>query len=231
MPGQVIAVCFVIAAVIFCIARALNRKVDPIMLLVFTSVAITFLASLAKLYPYGGIRQCLFLAPGLTLFAGVVLDDVLRKVKIIPWEPLVTGGFLVVILFSGYRGMVKQWPYSEYEDTQSILGKLDKLSAPNDEIWVNHDAVEAVDFYLQSKDPRFVYGTFHKDPNEYIPELSAEIDPHRERIWLVFSHLEQPSDYFEEQLIVSSLRPRWDVQEVLEPTNTELFLARRRTSQ
>ena len=81
MPGQVIAVCFVIAAVIFCIARALNRKADPIMLLVFTSVAITFLASLAKLYPYGGIRQCLFLAPGLTLFAGVVLDDLLQRVK------------------------------------------------------------------------------------------------------------------------------------------------------
>ena len=231
MPGQVIALCFVIAAVIFCVARALNRKSDPITLLVFTSVAITFCASLAKLYPYGGIRQCLFLAPGLTLFAGVVLDDVLRKVKMIPWEPLVTGGFLVVILFSGYRGMLKQWPYGEYEDTQSILGKLDKSSAPNDQVWVNHDAVEAVDFYLQGKDPRFVYGKFHKDPNEYIPELSAAIDPHRERIWLVFSHLEQPSDHFEEQLIVSSLRPRWDVQEVLEPTNTELFVARRRTSQ
>ena len=230
MPGQVVALCFVIAAVIFCVAQALARKVDPITLVVFASVAITLLAALAKLYPYGGIRQCLFLAPGLTLFAGVVLADLLQRVKT-PWEPIVTVGFLAVILFSGYRGMIKQWPYGEYEDTQSILRKLDKLSAPSDEVWVNHDAVEAVDFYLQGKDPRFVYGKFHKDPNEYIPELSAEIDPGRERIWLVFSHLEQPSDHFEEQLIVSSLRSRWDVQEVIEPTNTELFLARRRSSQ
>jgi uncharacterized membrane protein len=230
MPGQVIALCFVIAAVIFCVARALNRKVDPIMLVVFASIGITLLASLTKLYPYGGIRQCLFLAPGLTLFAGVVLDDMLHRVRI-RWEPIVTVGFLAVILLSGYRGMLKQWPYGEYEDTQSILRKLDRLSVPNDEVWVNHDAVEAVDFYLQGKDPRFVYGTFHKDPNEYIPELSAEIDPHRERIWLVFSHLQQPSDHFEEQLIVGSLRSRWDVEEVLEAMNTELFLARRRSSQ
>ena len=230
IPGQVIAVCFVIAAVIFCVAGALNRRADPVTLLVFTSVAITFLASLVKLYPYGGIRQCLFLAPGLTLFAGIVLADLLQRVKI-AWQPIATVGFLAVILLSGYRGMLKQWPYGEYEDTQSILRKLDKLSAPNDEVWVNHDAVEAVDFYLEGKDPRFVYGKFHKDPNEYIPELSTEIDPHHERIWLVFSHLEQPSDHFEEQLIISSLRSRWDVQEVMEPTNSGLFLARRRSSQ
>jgi 4-amino-4-deoxy-L-arabinose transferase-like glycosyltransferase len=229
MPGQVVAVCFVIAAVIFCVARAFDRKVDPIMLLVFSSVAIVLLASIAKLYPYGGIRQCLFLAPGLTLFAGVVLADLLKRVKM-SWEPIVTLGFLAVILFSGCRGLRRQWPYGEYEDTQSILKKLDKLSAPSDEVWVNHDAVEAVDFYLQGKDPRFVYGKFHRDPNDYIPELSAEIDPHRERIWLVFSHLQQPSDHFEKELIVSSLRSRWDVQEVLEPKNTELFLARRKIS-
>ena len=81
MPGQVVALCFGIAAVIFCVTRGAQRKLDPIILLVFTSVAITFCASLAKLYPYGGIRQCLFLAPGLTLFAGVVLDDLLQKSK------------------------------------------------------------------------------------------------------------------------------------------------------
>ncbi len=99
--------------------------------------------------------------------------------------------------------------------------------APNDQVWVNHDAVAAFEFYLQKKDPRFIYGKFHADANEYIPELIGSIDPHTDRLWLVFSHLEQASDRGEEQLIVSSLRADWDVHSVIAPTNAELY---RRTS-
>lgn len=230
IPGQIVAACFVIAAVIFCIAQALNRKFDLITLLAFTSVAITACASLAKLYPYGGIRQCLFLAPGLILFAGVAFADLLQRIRV-SWQPVVAVGFLAVILFSGYRGMLKAWPYGEYEDTSSILRELAKSSVPNDQVWVNHDAVEAVDFYLQGKDPRFIYGKYHADPEEYIPELVASISPRSDRIWLVFSHLQQPSDRLEEQLIVGSLRSGWDVRSVIAPTNTELFVASRKTSQ
>jgi uncharacterized membrane protein len=229
IPGQVIALCFVVGAVIFCIAQALNRKFDPITLLVFTSVSITICASIARLYPYGGIRQCLFLAPGLILFAGVVFADLLQRLRG-SLQPAVTIAFMALILFSGYRGMLRQWPYGEYEDTLSILRELSRLSAPNDQVWVNHDAVEAVDFYLQGKDHRFVYGKFHKDAKEYIPELLRSIDSHSDRIWLVFSHLQQPSDRAEEQLIVNSLRSGWDVQSVIAPTNAELFVAHRRTS-
>lgn len=229
IPEHVVRLCFVLVAVIFCVVQARNRKIDPVTLLVFNSLVITFFASLAKLYPYGGIRQCLFLAPGLILFAGVAFADLLQRFKVI-WQPIVAIGFLAVILISGYRGVLSQWPYGEYEDTLSILRDLARSSAPNDQVWVNHDAVEAVDFYLQGKDPRFIYGKFHPDPKQYIPELFASINPHRDRIWLVFSHLQQPSDHFEEQLIVNSMRSDWDVQSVIAPMNTELFVAHRRAS-
>lgn len=229
IPEHVVTLCFVVAAVIFCIAQARSRKVDPITLLVFTSLSITFCASLAKLYPYGGIRQCLFLAPGLILFAGVAFADLLQWVKGF-WRAIVTIGFLAVILVSGYRGVLSQWPYREYEDTVSILAELAKSSAPSDQVWVNHDAVDAFQFYLPQKDPRFTYGIFHADPKEYVPELFGSINPHSDRIWLVFSHLQQPSDHAEEQLIVDSLRSGWDVRSVIAPTNTELFVAYRKTS-
>ncbi|MGA7294797.1 MAG: glycosyltransferase family 39 protein [Terriglobales bacterium] len=229
IPGQLVSLCFVLAAVIFCVAQARKRKFDPLTLLVFTSFAITFCASVFKLYPYGGIRQCLFLAPGLILFAGVVIAYLLQRIKG-SWQPIVSVAFLALIFFSGYRGMLRVRPYGEYEDTLSILRELAKSSTSSDQVWVNHDAVEAVDFYLQGKDHRFVYGKYHKDPNDYIPELFASIDPHGNRIWLVFSHLQQRSDHYEEQLIVNSLRPSWDVQSVIAPMNTELFVAHRRTS-
>jgi uncharacterized membrane protein len=229
IPGQLVSLCFLIAAIIFCVAQALKPKFDPITLLIFTSFAITLCASIARLYPYGGIRQCLFLAPGLILFAGVAFDNLLQRVRG-SWQPTVTIAVLALILSSGYRGMLKQWPYGEYEDTRSILKELARSSAPNDQVWVNHDAVPAFEFYQSQPDPRFFYGTFHLDARQYLPELSGFIDPRTDRLWLVFSHLQQPSDLAEEQLIVNSLRPGWDLRSVLAPTNTELYIAYRRTS-
>ncbi len=257
IPGNVVDLCFVFAAIIFCIAQALTRKYEPITLLAFTSVSITMCASVARVYPYGGVRQCLFLAPGLILFAGVAFADLLQRVggsierdlleanrlvtngktaavrRVLPitWQPVVAVGFLALIVLSLYRGTLNERPYAEYEDTLSILRELARSSAPNDQVWVNHDAVDAFDFYLQGeRDPRFIYGKFHADPKEYIPELFGLIDPHCDRLWLVFSHLQQASDHFEEQLIVNSLRSGWDVQSVIAPTNSELFVAHRRTS-
>jgi uncharacterized membrane protein len=229
IPGQLIALCFVLAAIVFCVAQATTRKYETITLLVFTSLLITICASLARIYPYGGVRQCLFLAPGLTLFAGVAFADLLQRLRVSA-RPAATIGVLALILLSGYRGLLKQWPYGEYEDTLSILKELSRSSTPNDQVWVNHDAVPALEFYLQGRDNRFIYGKFHKDPQEYVPELLGSIDRHDDRLWLVFSHLQQPSDRAEEQLIVSSLRSGWDVEPVIAPTNTALYVAHRTTS-
>ena len=123
-------------------------------------------------------------------------------------------------LSSGHTGSTKT-------PGASLRNWLDR-AAPGDQVWVNHDAVEAVDFYLQGKDNRFVYGKFHGDaPQKYVPELLRSIDQHTDRIWLVFSHLQQPSDHAEQQLIVNSLRTGWDVHSVLDTHKRRAF---RRTS-
>jgi uncharacterized membrane protein len=229
IPGQIVTLCFLICVIFYCIARFRDRRIDAIAVVVFASVLVTVFASLFRFYPYGGIRQCLFLAPGLCLFAGVVFADMLEWMSG-SWRHLATVGFLAVILFSGYRGMLRAWPYAEIEDNLSLLRELEQSSTPNDQVWVNHDAVDAFDFYLPTRDPRFIYGKYHKDSAAYMPEVLSSIDPHTSRIWLVFSHLEQPSDHAEEQLIVNTLRKGWDVQSVIAPTNAELFIAYRNVS-
>lgn len=229
IPGHVIDLCFVVGAVIFCILQVLSRKYDTITLLIFASVSITICASVLRIYPYGGVRQCLFLAPVVALFAGVAFADLLERIKG-SLRPAAIVACVVLIVLSLFRGTIKEWPYAEFEDTRSVLKELAKSVAPNDQVWVNHDAVAAFEFYLQKKDPRFTYGKFHADANEYYPELIGSIDPHTDRLWLVFSHLEQASDRGEEQLIVSSLRADWDVHSVIAPTNAELYLAQRRIS-
>ena len=234
IPEHVIRLCFVFGAVIFCIRRIVTRKADSITLLVltfvFTSLSITICASIARAYPYGGVRQCLFLAPVLALFAGVVLADLLQGLRG-SLQPVATLVLLALICISGYRDILWQWPYGEYEDTRSILRELDRSSTPKDQVWVNYDAVESIDFYLQGKDHRFIYGKFHGSaPQEYVPELLGSIDPRSERIWLVFSHLQQASDRAAERLIVNSLRSGWDVKCVIAPRNASLYVALRKPS-
>jgi uncharacterized membrane protein len=229
IPGRVIDLCFAIGAVIFCVLQARSRKFNTITLLTFASVSITVCASVARVYPYGGVRQCLFLASVLALFTGVAFADLLERIKG-SLQPIAIVGLMALIILSLFRGMLKEWPYGEIEDTQSVLKELAKSMAPNDQVWVNHDAVAAFEFYQQKKDHRFIYGKFHADAKQYNPELLASIDPHSDRLWLVFSHLEQASDRAEERSIVSSLRTGWDVHSVIAPTNTELYVAQRRIS-
>ena len=227
IPGQIISACIIAAAFYFCWLQVRKRRIETIAIVVSLSFAVTIAASLVRAYPYGGIRQDLFLSPGLILFAGMSLASVVHAIKI-RYQPAAVVAVLLIAVLSGYRGLLKQNPYKECEDTLSILHQLSRSMTSTDEVWVNHDAVEAVDFYVQEKDHRFIYGSYHKNPREYVPELLASIKPNNDRLWLVFSHLEQPSDLSEEKLIVGSMPSEWAVRPVMAPTNTGLYFAERK---
>jgi hypothetical protein len=145
-----------------------------------------------------------------------------------PARPMLTTAVMALVIQSLYRGTLRDSPYKEFEDTKTILRELAKSIGPNDQVWVNHDAVDAFKFYQGVRDPRFIYGKFHENASEYTPELLRSFDQNSNRLWLVFSHLEQGSDRAEEQLIVNSLRPSWEVHSVVAPTNAELYVANRR---
>jgi hypothetical protein len=226
MPGQILPVLMLISGAIAIALQLKKGKITSLNLLLVTSFSITILASIGHTYPYGGIRQCLFLSPVFILFAGTVIAEL---VSIVPnTHQSMTAVFLVaVIVASSVRGLGRQWPYEEYEDTQSILRELARSGAPGDQIWVNHDAVDAFSFYVPAGDPRFTYGKFHADTKDYMPALRAAIWPRTIRLWLVFSHLEQSEDYAEEQLILKELGPGWTIEKQVGAQNAELYLARR----
>jgi uncharacterized membrane protein len=233
IPGRLLYVCVALSIAILCMTEIRRRTMHPALLLTFLSLFITFGASMERVYPYGGVRQCLFLAPGVALIAGLAFADLVQRIKVPRQREAATAavlGIIVVLLLTSlYRGNLNnQWPYGEYEDIQSVLSPLNRALAPQDQVWVNHDAVPAVQFYRRTKDSRFCYGKFHANPQLYIPELRAFVIPGTQRIWLIFSHLQQPSDRAEEQLIVHSLRPGWDVHCVAAPRNAELYMANRR---
>lgn len=233
IPERLLDIAVVLSIAIFCVAQIRRRTMHPALLLTLLSLGITIGASIAKVYPYGGVRQCLFLAPGIALVAGIAFADLVQRIKVPRQREVATvaalGIIVVSLLVSLYRGNRKnQFPYGEYEDIQSVLAPLNRGLAPQDQVWVNHDAVPAVRFYRRMKDGRFCYGKYHADPQQYIPEVRAFAARRTQRMWLIFSHLQQPSDRAEEQLIVHSLRPGWDVHCVAAPRNAELYLANRK---
>ena len=228
IPGHLFNVLVVVAVIVFCIRQVIRRDYHSATLIVFSSLLITIAASIANVYPYGGVRQCLFLAPAVALLVGIAFADLTQQVSA-PMRPIATVALLGIMIVSLCRETVREWPYSEYEDTKAVLRTLQSEIGPDDEVWVNHDAAEAIQFYMQGRDHRFVYGKYiGEEPQPYAPELLGSIDSHRKRVWLVFSHLEQASDRAQEEFIVSSLRPGWDVHRVIAPTNAELYIANRR---
>jgi uncharacterized membrane protein len=227
IPGHLADLCMIVAAIVFCIRQILVRKVDTITILFFTSLSLVICCSVARLYPFGGIRQCLFLAPVFALFLGTSFAEILLRIKT-SMQPVAVVILLALITFSLLRGTLSERPYGEIEDTQSILKELAKSSASSDQVWVNHDAVAAFEFYMHDKDPRFVYGSYHSNLNDYMPELRGSIAQQTNRLWIVFSHLTQASDRAERQLILDSLSSEWNVRPVLTPTNTALYVAYRK---
>lgn len=228
IPGHLFDVLIVLAAVAFCIGQVIRRQYHSITLLVFTSLLLSMAAAIANVYPYGGVRQCLFLAPAVALFVGVAFADLTQRLNP-SVQPIATVALLAVIVASLCQETIREWPYGEYEDTKSVLRTLQTELGPNDEVWVNHDAAEAIEFYTQGRDHRFVYGKYiGEEPQGYGPELLGSIDAHRKRVWLIFSHLQQPSDRAQEEFVVSSLRSGWDVHRVIAPKNAELYVANRR---
>jgi uncharacterized membrane protein len=224
--GRAILICFAIAATIFCIAQARRRKFHPVVILAFASVLVNIGASLAGLYPYGGIRQCLFLAPVWALFAGIAFSDLVERLSG-NYRKATVLVLMVLILVSGSRGILKASPYQEFQDVRRVLNTLSQSSAPTDQIYVHHGAAPAVAFYWRENDARLIYGKDHTDaPQQYAPELLAAIHGTTDRIWLVFTNIHGS----EEQDILDSLRPGWNVQCVVAATRATLYVARRASS-
>ena len=137
---------------------------------------------------------------------------------------------MVLLLTSLYRGNLNnQWPYGEYEDIQSVCQPIEPRPGAQDQVWVNHDAVPAVQFYQRTKDSRFCYGKFYPRRPSAVHPGSACVRCSADAAHLAdLFHLQQPSDRAEEQLIVHFLRPGWDVHCVAAPRNAEIYMANRR---
>jgi hypothetical protein len=222
LPGRFFGWCAVASLVVALVQTARGRSWEPVTVLMLASVTMVAGAAVIGLYPFGGVRQCLFLAPILALFVGAFLSNGGNR-----WGPSRVGLDLLVvavIVVFGLRDLRAAAPYSEVEDTKTVLAEFAKASKPSDRVYTYWGAVPAVEFYLRGKDPRFVYGKNHRgSPALYGPEFDASIASDAERVWLMFAH----ATVKDEVQLVEFLSHKWSVERVVQARGASLYLAQR----
>ena len=224
LPGLAAAAISALAVLIYLVISIRERTVPPMALLAFISCGIVLVCALRHLYPYGGIRQCLFLAPVLCLFASESLVFVTNKFPG-KMKALGYGAVAGIVVVSGLLQIRLLRPYAEVEDIQKVLRAVQSEIKPGDNVYIYPGAVFAVDFYVKDRDPRFIYGDYHqKTPEQYVPEMLTGLRPGAGRVWIVFSHIHGDED----QRILNDLRRSWDVEAVVSSTGSALYLATRK---
>ena len=225
LPGLAAASISVLAISIYLIASFRKRIMPPLAVLACTSIGIVLLCSLLHLYPYGRIRQCLFLTPVLCLLASESLVRVANRFTGRA-NSLVFIVIVCVVVVSGAYQIRLEKPYAEVEDIQQVLLSLQSKIQPGDDVYIYPPAVFAVDYYLKERDRRFIYGDYHqKAPEKYVPEMLAGLDPGTDRLWIVFSHIYRDED----QRILHDLSKEWKVKPALSVTGSALYLATHRS--
>ena len=224
LPGLAAAAISVIA-ILFSLADSFRaRIVSPLTILACTSCGIVLAGSLLRLYPYGGIRQCLFLAPLLCLFASASLVHLADRIPARA-SVLALAAIAGLVVISGVLQIRLLKPYAEIENIQPVLLSLRGHIQPGDAVYIYPPAVYAVDYYVRPRDPRFIYGDYHQQaPQDYVPQLMGGLNPEANRLWIVFSHVFRDED----QRILHDLSSDWNIVLVRSVTGSSLYLATRR---
>jgi hypothetical protein len=224
LPGLAAALISTLAILIHLVASIRRRIVPPLAALACTSCGIVLLCSILHLYPYGGTRQCLFLAPVLCLLASTSLVKVADRVTGRANSPVFVA-IVCVVVVSGVFQIRLLKPYEEVEDIQKVLLSLRNNIEPGDEVYIYPGAVFAVDFYVKKRDPRFMYGDYHQQaPEKYVSEILAGLDQGSNRFWIVLSHVYRDED----QRILQDLNQDWNVELVISAQRSALYRATRR---
>jgi hypothetical protein len=222
-PGQMLHVVVAAAVAAFLYARLRWRAYEPIAVLTLTSTFIVLLSAVIGVYPYGGVRQCLFLGPVVSLLCGVSLGWVVERSR--RFARAATFAVLLLIIVSGVRSLASNSPYAEIEDVNSILRELKPRLGDDDRVYVYWGAVPAVNFYAGQGDTRFVHGRYHRSASpDYVPEVLAAADANARRLWLLFAHFREP----DKRLMLNALASSWSMQSAVSSSGAELFVGHRR---
>jgi hypothetical protein len=187
-------------------------------LMMAVPLLVTLAAASATLYPFGGIRQDMFLLPMLFAYVGFGYGHLLeftRRSWIIPV-------FTILVLIGTIDPVVAALKSSGDEDLRPIASMLSASFRAGDGIYVYYGAAPGFRYYYRENSDAQVYGTSNRGyPRKYFTELSNLLAS-KSRLWMVFSHC-----YADEcEVIPDHLAASHTVELMATGRDTALYLVR-----
>ncbi len=162
----------------------IERQNTRVALMIVAPIVLTFLAAMLRLYPYGGMRQDMFLMPLIFILAGFGFDYIgamdSRRIMV---ELLVL--FLAGV---GIAGVARYFNSRPIENIRPAVEMLKTQYRSGDKIYVYYGANPAFRYYYRNNVDQTIYGVESRDqPDRYFRQLT-EVLTQPGRVWLVFSH-------------------------------------------
>ena len=139
------------------IASFARRKADPLLTLFLISVCVAVAAAITRAYPYGGIRQVLWMGPILYLAAGQSLHSLISGARP-STRILAVAPAALLTLPAALYAFTNDNPYGEYENAQGVLAALDEGMRDGDFVYVYVTAAPSIRFYRGEEPDGYHYG-------------------------------------------------------------------------
>lgn len=166
------------------IVSLVDRRHKIALFMFIVPVLLTVILSMVQYYPYGGIRQDIFLTPMIYILAGLGANFLL---KLDQSRLVVT----LLLFFLVVNGIYLSWHVvnqSSVENLRPIVAKLHKSYKPGDKIYVYYAAYPAFSYYYRDDAEAWVIGTRNREETaNYYTEVDAVLASNNP-VWMVFSH-------------------------------------------
>ena len=182
-----------------------RRRLDAVALTALFAIGVAICAALLSAYPFGGIRQCLYLGPIVFLAAGgafhsaaVEVSAVMRRAWAGPALAAAAAGMIALVGAATIRqeALLQDHLYYSANNIEQIFAALDELEQEGDAVYVYRWAIPSVEFYKGAKPDNYFYeqvpcpaaltGRWTSCFTEALAEMFRELREAR-RIWLIYN--------------------------------------------
>jgi len=144
---------------------------------------LTWVFAVFRLYPYGGMRQDIFLTPMIYLFASWGFDYVVSFDR----QRILAILLLVLCIIHPFVQTIRYHTTPPLEDIRPIVERLRSDYHTGDTIYVYYGAEPAFRYYYRDHSEKWIIGIESRgDPKAYFCQLDSIVGA--KNLWLVFSH-------------------------------------------
>ena len=188
-------VAFAAVALVWLLKR--RWRLDAIALLAALAVGLAICAAVVGAYPYGGIRQCLYLGPIIFLAAGGAFHSLAVEAAGLARREWLAAGLAVVvaaaIALAGAWAVRMRQDYLYYSDPsmKQVIAALEEFEREGDAVYVSRREIMRLRFYKPAKPDNYRYGKVYcpgADWRVCVPEMLDEMFRalgDSGRIWLI----------------------------------------------